>query len=232
MQRRKQINFNYQRVIHRIQASAASNHRDPRDIALLAVSKQQPIDKIEAVYELGQRDFGENYVQELIEKHAQLKHLDINWHFIGTFQSNKAADIAIRCHWLHSLTTQKGANKLNQHRPDDLTPLNCCIQVNLVDDPNKSGLLGDEALHELAVHVVKQPKLRLRGLMTIPSPEIITPADAFAMLAEKLQWLQIQLPDQPLDTLSMGMSGDLEIAIAHGSSMVRVGSALFGARDM
>ncbi|MDI5983532.1 YggS family pyridoxal phosphate-dependent enzyme [Halomonas sp. M4R5S39] len=199
---------------------------------LLAVSKTKPAALIREAWHLGQRDFGENYVQEALDKQAELADLDdIVWHFIGPLQSNKTRAVAEHFAWVHSLDREKIAQRLNDQRPAGLGPLNICLQVNISDEPSKSGVLLAE-LPALAEAVLAMPALRLRGLMAIPAPVEDREAQRvpFARLREALAALQERFPDAPLDTLSMGMTADLEAAVVEGATLVRLGTAIFGER--
>lgn len=223
------IATNLQAVHDRIRRAAHSAGRPPSAIALIAVSKTWSADKIAAAHACGQNAFAENYVQEAIGKIMRLAHLPLEWHFIGPVQSNKTRSIAERFQWVHSVEREKVALRLNDARPAGLPPINVCIQVNVSGQASKSGVaLGDELA--LARAVTALPRLRLRGLMAIPEP---TP-DAglqrrrFARLRELKDGLEAG--GFPLDTLSMGMSDDLEAAILEGATMVRVGTAIFGQR--
>lgn len=203
----------------------------PNSVSLLAVSKGQSIEKITAVYAEGQRLFGENYLQEALEKMQALNDLDIEWHFIGQIQSNKTKQIAENFSWVQSVASLKIAERLNQQRPVHLEPLNICIQVNISNEAAKGGV-EPEALFELARAISHLKQLTLRGIMVIPKDE----RDYYAQLAafERARDLFIQLQQQGfvVDTLSMGMSGDFKAAMAAGSTMLRLGSAVFGPRDV
>lgn len=210
-------------------AAAQAAGRQPAEVTLLAVSKTFPADAIRAVYAAGQRAFGENYVQELAGKVAELADLAIEWHFIGPLQSNKTRQVAEVAHWVHSIDRLKVAERLSAQRPAGMPPLNVCVQVNVSGEDSKSGCALAEAPALLRA-VAALPNLRLRGLMCIPEP---TP-DA-ALLAARfgvLRQLQQQMAAEgmQLDTLSMGMSADMPQAVAAGSTMVRVGTAIFGSR--
>lgn len=218
------------KVTARIQQAAQTVGRDPDTVRLIAVSKTHPATAILLAYDCGQRDFGENYVQEAVEKQASLTEApDIIWHFIGPIQSNKTRLIAENFTWTHSIDREKIAQRLNDQRPADLAPLQICLQVNIDDETTKSGVsLAD--LPALAKAVSQLPRLQLRGLMAIPAATNNPKQQhkAFAKLREAMQNLNAQ--GHALDTLSMGMSGDLETAIAEGATMVRVGTDIFGAR--
>ena len=212
-----------------IDAAAKAAGRDPAAIRLLAVSKKKPASDIRAAYAAGQRDFGENYLQEALHKMDELRDLDISWHFIGAIQSNKTRDIAANFAWAHCIERAKIARRLSAQRPAELPPLNVCIQVNLDDEASKAGIALGE-VSQLAREIVDLPQIRLRGLMTIPAPrsDEAEQRAAFARLAAAQQSLQKQGID--CDTLSMGMTGDMTAAIAEGSTLVRIGTAIFGER--
>ncbi|WP_136249111.1 YggS family pyridoxal phosphate-dependent enzyme [Halomonas borealis] len=218
---------------HRLEAALAAADRTPDDATLLAVSKTQPAAMIREAYRLGQRDFGENYLQEALAKQTELAELSaIVWHFIGPLQSNKTRDVAEHFDWLHSLDREKVARRLDAQRPAGMAPLNVCLQVNVSDEASKSGLSLAE-LPALAEAVLAMPHLRLRGLMAIPAPatDPVAQRAPFARLHEALTDLRERFPEARLDTLSMGMSGDLEAAVTEGATLVRLGTAIFGARD-
>jgi pyridoxal phosphate enzyme (YggS family) len=200
------------------------------EVRLLAVSKLQPVDKIRALFGAGQREFGENYVQEALHKQQLLADLDIRWHFIGPLQSNKTREVAQHFSWVQSVDREKSLRRLSAQRPPELPPLNVCLQVNISAEQSKSGCLPDDVL-ALAREVARLPRLKLRGLMAIPaaSQDPQHQQHAFAAMRTLLQQLQTELPQ--LDTLSMGMSGDMDAAIAEGASIVRIGTAIFGARN-
>jgi hypothetical protein len=213
----------------RIAAACAAAGRDPRDIVLVAVGKTFPADDLRAAHTAGQRDFGENQVQEALAKIERLRDLGLVWHFIGPIQSNKTRAVAERFDWVHSIDRLKIAERLSEQRPAALAPLQACVQVNVSGEASKSGVPPVDA-PALAHAVARLPRLRLRGLMTIPEP---TTDSALARRRfETVRDLEAQLVRDglPLDTLSMGMSDDLEAAIAAGATMVRVGSAIFGPR--
>ncbi|NOZ36891.1 MAG: YggS family pyridoxal phosphate-dependent enzyme [Gammaproteobacteria bacterium] len=212
----------------RITQAEQRYQRPPGSVKLLAVSKTRPLTDLQALNECGQHAFAENYLQDALPKIAALND-KISWHFIGPLQSNKTRPVAEHFHWLHTLERLKIARRLNDQRPADLPPLNVCIQVNISADPDKSGLMPEAAetfAHELAA----LPRLRLRGLMTLPrqQSELALQRQPF----RELHALYNQLCQHgfELDTLSMGMSRDLEAAIAEGSTLVRIGTGLFGPR--
>jgi pyridoxal phosphate enzyme (YggS family) len=198
-------------------------------VQLLAVSKRHSVDAIKQAYDAGQRAFGENYVQELVEKAQELKSLDIEWHFIGALQSNKSKDIAEIADWVHTIDRLKIARRLSEQRPAGLPPLNVCLQLNVNNEASKSGV-SLEALETLAEAVSKLPNLKLRGLMAIPEAthDEATQRANFALVAAAKERLNTK--GYALDTLSMGMSGDMPAAIAEGATIVRIGTAIFGAR--
>jgi pyridoxal phosphate enzyme (YggS family) len=218
---------NIAKVGVRIREAAQASQRDCATVGLLAVSKTKPAAAIREAFAAGTADFGENYLQEALEKQIELSDLPLTWHFIGPIQSNKTKAIAEHFAWVHSVDRLKIAQRLSDQRPENLPALNICLQVNVSGEASKSGCNPDE-LHALAQAVTQLPNLRLRGLMTIPEPTD-DPSEqraAFARLRELQQGLNLGL-----DTLSMGMSHDLEAAIAEGATWVRIGTALFGARD-
>jgi len=213
-----------------ITEATIANGRQLGSVQLLAVSKTQPAEAIKLVAQAGQIRFGENYLQDALPKIEALKQLgfDLEWHYIGPIQSNKTRAIAENFQWVHSVDRLKIAQRLNEQRATGLTPLNICIQINIGDEPQKSGVTANE-LNALALEIIELPQLTLRGLMAIPAANssVEQQHTAFATLRSLFE----NLPSsESLDTLSMGMSGDLEAAIAEGSTMVRIGTAIFGAR--
>lgn len=214
-----------QRLLTAIQRA----NRQANEVLLVAVSKTQPAEAVAAAYRQKQRHFGENYLQEALDKQAKLAHFEITWHFIGPIQSNKTRPIAQHFHWVHSVDRLKIAERLNEQRPEHLPPLNICLQVNISNEDSKSGVMPTEVA-ELAQAVAALPRLRLRGLMAIPAPcdDANLQRQPFVQLRELYQPLQSNLG---LDTLSMGMTDDLEAAVAEGSTLVRIGTAIFGARN-
>ena len=214
-------------VSQRIRAAAQAVQRDESSVHLLAVSKTKPAQAVREAYAAGMRDFGENYLQEALGKQAELTDLPLSWHFIGPIQSNKTRAIAENFAWVHSVDRLKIAQRLSEQRPADLPPLNICVQVNVSGEASKSGCTPAD-LPALAEAIQALPRLKLRGLMAIPEPtdDRAQQDAAFA----KVRDLQASL-NLGLDTLSMGMSHDLESAIAQGATWVRIGTALFGARD-
>lgn len=204
--------------------------RESDDITLLAVSKTRPAEELQEAIQAGQHCFGENYLQESLEKIAALKPQELEWHFIGPIQSNKTRPIAESFDWVHSVDRLKIAQRLSEQRPQQLQALNICLQVNIDGEASKSGCSLDE-LAELVAQVVVLPGIRLRGLMAIPQAQtgIEQQRQSFRRLREAMTTLQQQ--GYELDTLSMGMSGDLEAAIAEGATIVRIGTDIFGPRN-
>jgi pyridoxal phosphate enzyme (YggS family) len=223
------ISTNLQAVIARIDAAARRFGRDPAVVSLLAVSKTWPATCVREAAAAGQRAFGENYVQEGVDKIGELASLNLDWHFIGPLQSNKTRPVAEHFDWVHSIERLKIAERLSQQRPTHLPPLNVCLQVNVSGEASKSGCTLQEA-PTLAAAIAALPNLRLRGLMCIPEP--VEEFEAQRKPFRQLRELYEQLINEglPLDTLSMGMSHDIEAAIAEGATMVRVGTAIFGDR--
>ena len=223
------IASNLQAVRAGMIAASVSAGRAANDISLLAVSKTFPAAALREACQAGQTRFAESYVQEAMDKIAQLHGLPIEWHFIGPIQSNKTRLIAEHFAWVHSVDRLKIAERLSAQRPVHLPPLQLCLQVNISNEASKSGVMPDQ-VSDLAQEIVKLPNVTLRGLMAVPAPtdEIAVQRASFAQLRE----LQDQLNRQglQLDTLSMGMSDDFAVAIAEGATMVRVGSAIFGNR--
>ncbi len=217
------------RVRQRIAAAAAANGREPDEVTLLAVSKTKPVAELSAAHRAGQRLFGENYLQDALPKMRALADLDIEWHFIGRIQSNKTADISRHFTWVHGLDRLKHAQRLSTQRAATQPPLQICLQVNLSGQASKGGITP-EALPGLATEVSMLPGLRLRGLMTLPNPDSSrqTQRSMFARLRGLLH--ELQDTGLAMDTLSMGMSADLEDAVAEGATIVRIGSDIFGPR--
>jgi len=224
------ISANLQAVHGRIAAACKAVGRAPQTVTLLAVSKTWPAEDVREAAACGQKAFGENYVQEGVDKIAQLADPALEWHFIGPLQSNKTRQVAEHFAWAHTIDRLKIAERLSVQRPEHLPPLQVCIQVNVSGEASKSGVSPTEAV-VLAHAVAKLPRLQLRGLMAVPEP-----TEDAARLTEQfdlLRGIQQKLKQQglPLDTLSMGMSHDLESAIAAGATLVRIGTAIFGARS-
>ncbi len=221
---------NIQQIQQNIARAAEKYHRDKNSVQLLAVSKTRPAEMLRQAYQVGQRNFGENYLQEALQKIQALSDLSIVWHFIGAIQSNKTRDIAQHFSWVHSVDRLKIARRLSEQRGDGLAPLNICLEVNISEEPSKAGFLLNE-LDGVIEEVRKLPHIKLRGLMAIPAQ-----ADSFEQqrqifkpLREKLESFNQQ--GYGLDTLSMGMSNDMEAAIAEGATIVRIGTAIFGRRE-
>jgi len=224
------IRRNLQKIREQIAETSAACGRSAADIMLLAVSKTKPVEDIEVAWTAGQTDFGENYLQEAISKIEKLAHLPLHWHFIGRIQSNKTRPIAENFDWVHTVASYKHAHRLNEQRPAELEELNVCIQVNISNDPDKSGVKAEDTL-ELVQQISQLSRLKLRGLMTIP--EATSDQHKQHQFFRQLADLQAKINSYgfSLDTLSMGMSGDMQIAIEEGSTIVRIGTAIFGKRD-
>jgi len=215
---------------NRIATAATHAKRDPNEITLVAVSKTQSTARVSEAVADGQKDFGENYLQEALEKIAALRAHELVWHFIGPIQSNKTRDIATHFDWVHSVDRLKIARRLSDQRADDQPALNICLQVNISDESSKAGIAADEAA-DLAAEINALPRLSLRGLMAIPAPansqdEQRRPFAALRKLNESLRGNGIDAQE-----LSMGMTDDLEAAIAEGATLIRVGTAIFGSRN-
>jgi len=220
-------------VTARIRASCLAHGRDPSGVTLLAVSKTFPHTDVLAMAATGQRAFGENYLQEALDKiaacRAERPETALEWHFIGPIQSNKTRPIAETFSWVHSVERDKIARRLSEQRPASLPPLNVCVQVNVSGEASKSGCAPDEAL-DLARAVAALPGLRLRGVMAIPEPTDDVARQRAQFAAVRAVFDRLRAAGLDVDTLSMGMSDDLEAAIAEGATCVRVGTALFGRR--
>ncbi len=226
------VSDNLHAVRQRIGKACATSHRAPESVQLLAVSKNFDAATVQLAIAAGLTDFGENYLQEGLAKIAALQGQNLRWHFIGPIQSNKTRNLAEQFDWVHSVDRLKIAQRLSEQRPAELSPLNVCVQVNISGEASKSGCTPDEAL-ALCQAVAVLPRLRLRGLMAIPAPA--SPgADAhapFRALRELFEQARtVTGLGAGFDTLSAGMSDDLEAAIAEGSTMVRIGTAIFGSR--
>ncbi|MGB0466438.1 MAG: YggS family pyridoxal phosphate-dependent enzyme [Pontibacterium sp.] len=225
------IKDNLKKVEQQIIDATAQACREKTSVTLLAVSKTRTADEIREAYKAGQQHFGENYLQESLDKIATLQDLqNICWHFIGPIQSNKTRPVAEHFDWVHSVDRLKVARRLSEQRPVDAEPLNICLQVNISQEASKAGCLPDEA-EALANEVSQLPGIRLRGLMAIPKAESEPQQQrqAFARMQQLFNHLKTNHP--ALDTLSMGMSGDMTMAIAEGATIVRIGTAIFGPRD-
>ncbi|WGZ94637.1 MAG: YggS family pyridoxal phosphate-dependent enzyme [Candidatus Thiothrix putei] len=223
------IRDNIQTIGERIRSAEQGFGREPGSVHLLAVSKKHPTASIREAILAGQTQFGENYVQEMVEKAAELANSGIVWHFIGPIQSNKTRLIAATARWVHSVDSVKIAKRLSEQKPADAPDINICLQVNISGEASKSGVTPED-LPELAAQIATLPGIRLRGLMAIPAPEhdFTKQCAVFA----QVRALQENLVSQgfSLDTLSMGMTDDMEAAIAEGATIVRIGTAIFGAR--
>jgi len=225
----EQLQSNLHQVRARITAATARYERDPRTVHLLAVGKGQPEHALRTLAQQGQMDFGENYLQEALAKITALSDLSLTWHYIGQLQANKTRPVAEHFHWVHTVDRERIAVRLNEQRPQGAPPLNVCLQILLQEEPGKGGIPPSEAA-QLAAQVRSLPRLKLRGLMCIPpaSDDFEAQRTWFDRLASCMRELNAQ--GFELDTLSMGMSGDLEAAIAAGATWVRVGTAVFGER--
>lgn len=222
---------NLEAVQQRIAAAARNAGRDPQSVALLAVSKTFPAQDVRAAHVAGQRAFGENYVQESVEKIDALADLraSLEWHFIGPLQSNKTRPVAERFDWVHSVDRLKIAQRLSEQRPASMAPLNVCLQINVSGEASKSGVAPQEAAR-IAHEIAALPNLRLRGLMSIPELETTLEAQRAPHRVLRELFDALRASGLALDTLSMGMSADLEAAVLEGATIVRIGTAVFGAR--
>ncbi|HEY5717311.1 MAG TPA: YggS family pyridoxal phosphate-dependent enzyme [Motiliproteus sp.] len=220
---------NIQRTLTRIREAEIAACRSAGSVELLAVSKTRSADEVREAYAAGLREFGENYLQDALTKIEVLTDLDICWHFIGPLQSNKTRTVAAHFAWVHSVDRLKIAQRLSEQRGAEQAPLNLCIQVNISREASKSGVAPDEVM-ALAQQILALPRVQLRGLMAIPAADLdeAEQRHTFARMQQLLEQLQTLSP--AIDTLSMGMSDDLETAIAEGSTLVRIGTALFGPR--
>ena len=226
------IKKNIAAVKARIETSMANAGRDQHSLQLLAVSKTRDEKYIKSAFSMGLNAFGENYLQEAVNKIQTLESLDAEWHFIGPLQSNKTKPVAENFSWVHTVDRLKIAKRLNDQRPESLGALNICLQINIDNEPSKSGVAPSEAI-DLALAVSELPRLRLRGLMAIPMArqDIDSQRQPFRELRLLKEEINQQLDNsQKLDTLSMGMSGDIEAAILEGATILRVGTDIFGPR--
>lgn len=225
------IEDNLDAIRKTIHHAASIVNRDASKIRLIAVSKTKPVEALVAAYDAGQKEFGENYVQEGCDKVTNLKqYKDITWHFIGPIQSNKTKDVAHHFHWVHTISREKIAQRLNDQRPSNMPPINVCIQVNLQQEATKAGVTLEQ-IKPLAEQIQQMPNLRLRGLMAIPKPSESEAETLATFQAIQHAFLALQSQYPSVDTLSLGMSSDIPQAIASGSTMVRVGTAIFGKRN-
>jgi pyridoxal phosphate enzyme (YggS family) len=220
------LSKNYQNLKN---ALYACSQHTANSVNLLAVSKTQNAERVSECAALGQNAFGENYVQEAVSKINALRHLNLQWHLIGPLQSNKCKIVAEHFDWVQSIDRPKIIDYLDQFRPSNLPPLNVLIQVNIDNEPGKSGCASDQ-VDILADRIMHKPHLRLRGLMAIPDPETSPNGLAFSRMQEMFEKLRTRYTG--IDTLSMGMSDDYPIAIAHGANLIRIGTALFGSRNI
>ena len=216
-------------IRERIAAAERRFQREPGSVHLLAVTKAKPPAAVRSAYAAGQRAFGENYVQEALGKMDALADLGIAWHFIGPIQSNKTRVIASRFAWVHSVHRLKIAQRLDAQRPDELPPLNVCLQVNISGESTKSGVALPE-VRDLVLAVAELPRIRLRGVMAVPRPATDFHEQRVAHRAVRNALQKLRAEGLPLDTLSLGMTADMDAAIAEGSTMVRIGTAIFGPR--
>ena len=230
MSQNNAISDNLRTVRARIDHAARASDRNPVSVSLLAVSKTFGPDRVREAAAAGQTDFGENYLQEALAKMDALTSLPLCWHFIGPIQSNKTRPIAERFAWVHSIDRLKIAERLSAQRPEGMPPLQVCLEVNVSAEASKGGVAPAD-LPRLAHAVTRLPRLRLRGLMAIPAPEQDVTAQREAFRRVKRLFETLRDVGLELDTLSMGMSGDLEAAIAEGATIVRVGTAIFGNRN-
>ncbi|AYA39268.1 YggS family pyridoxal phosphate-dependent enzyme [Xenorhabdus nematophila] len=225
------IEQNLHDVRNRIALVAQKCGRIPEEITLLAVSKTKPVDDIAKAIASGQREFGENYVQEGVEKIQHFdNHDDLVWHFIGPLQSNKSRLVAENFDWCHTIDRLKIAERLNEQRPENMAPLNVLIQINISGEESKSGILLEELI-DLAAKINSLPNLVLRGLMAIPAPENDFERQLAVFHQMEQAFIKLKRLYSPVDTLSMGMTDDMEAAITCGSTLVRIGTAIFGARQ-
>lgn len=224
------LSDNIAKLLERVRLAAEKSQRVTRDILVLAVSKNHPCEAIRAAYRQGLHEFGESYLQEALAKITELEALPLVWHFIGPIQSNKTRAIAENFDWVHSVDREKIARRLSDHRPGNLPDLQLCLQVNISGEASKSGVSPEE-LPQLVSAVMVLPRLRLRGLMAIPAPseDPAKQREAFAQVRQALEKTRTIAPG--MDTLSMGMSNDLEAAIAEGATILRIGTGIFGSRN-
>ena len=217
-------------VTQQIQQAMQKHRRKADSVKLLAVSKTRTSDEIQQAIDVGQRCFGESYIQEALSKIAQLQGQNIEWHFIGRIQGNKTRSIAENFDWVHSIDNTKQLRRLNEQRPDHLPPLNICLQVKIDNEESKAGLSPGQ-LQTVVQEMAHYPRLALRGFMTLPAPsdDLESQRQPFRKLRELRD--QLATSQQPIETLSMGMSADLEAAIAEGATIVRIGTAIFGPRN-
>jgi len=226
----KTIGGALEQTLKRIRAAEVKFNRAAGSVTLLAVSKTKPLEALHEAIAAGQLAFGENHLNEALAKIAALEGMGRKWHFIGAIQSNKTKPIATHFDWVHAIDRNKIARRLSAHRPEGLAPLNCCIQLNLDAEDSKAGV-DAQSLPALCETVANLPGLALRGLMTLPAPRetFAEQREVFAAVKRLFQEQQMRWPQ--MDTLSMGMSGDLDAAVAEGSTLLRIGTAIFGRRS-
>ena len=224
------INRNLQSLYNQILGAEQKYGRQAGSVTLLAVSKTRTTDEIHTAMESGQLQFGESYLQEALRKIQEIGDPRLCWHFIGPIQSNKTRGIAEYFSWVHSVDRDKIARRLNDQRPPSLPPINICLELNISGESTKSGI-DPEVLPEMADHISSLPRLKLRGLMTMPAPieDFQTQRDTFRRVRKYFE--QLQAAGHDLDTLSMGTTNDMEAAIAEGATIVRIGTAIFGPRE-
>ncbi len=220
------IQKNISNIKKQLSTLAIYYHRNPSDIRLIAVSKNQSIAHIQQAIAAGQLEFGESYLQEALPKITLLNNAAIQWHFIGPLQSNKTKKIAEHFSWVHSVASLKVAKRLNDQRPAELAPLNICLEINISNEATKSGI-NKNHVYSLAEYCLSLPKLKLRGLMAIPAKKDHLPEQRAELHKLKLIYTELLAAGFTLDTLSMGMSDDIEAAIAEGSTLIRVGKSIF-----
>ena len=225
------ISDNLQIIGAKVKNFSELYERPLSEVKLLAVSKRHPDSAIQEAYQAGQRAFGENYVQELLDKAKALETLDIEWHFIGPLQSNKTRKIAEVASWVHTVDRLKIAQRLSDQRPENLPPLSICVQLNISGEASKSGIQADQ-LEDLLSAISKLPRLKLRGLMVIPAPQSNLEKQRAVFAKVRMLKDKLNANGYSLDTLSMGMTGDMEAAIAEGATIVRIGTAIFGTREI
>jgi pyridoxal phosphate enzyme (YggS family) len=223
------ITNNIRDITFKIREYEKKYQRTPLSVSLLAASKAQSVDKIKEAISSGQKIFGENFLQEALPKISTLLHEDIEWHFIGHIQSNKTRKIAENFTWVHSVASPQIAKRLSEHRPETLPDLNICLEINVSEETSKSGVFIKDAL-ALALYCKTLPRIKLRGLMAIPAPtkDFMMQRTLFHKL--KLLFIEMNQKSLELDTLSMGMTEDMEAAIAEGSTLIRIGTGIFGSR--
>ncbi|MEM7207984.1 MAG: YggS family pyridoxal phosphate-dependent enzyme [Pseudomonadota bacterium] len=212
-----------------IRAAEREFGREPNSVQLIAVSKTKPVDDIHAAIACGQRDFGENYLDEAVAKVKEVNNPELIWHFIGSIQSNKTKLAAAHCDWVHCIDREKIARRMSDQRPEHLHQLNVCIQINIDNEDSKAGITLDE-IEPLADKIAALPRLSLRGLMVIPRPAETFDAQRAPLARTREAFERLRTSHPQIDTLSMGMSADLRAAVAEGATMVRIGTAIFGAR--